>query len=88
MIQGKTIHMFDGETQKVTSSWVAECEQRGTSVSSSAWTTSAGTLSSAALASNVATVLLAENGGAVLENAATLANGEILVRWFYVTVTE
>ena len=86
MILGKTIRLADGETAKVTSNWAAETEKRGTTVSSSVWETTAGTLSSAALSTPVATVFLAENGDATLTNTATLANGEVLIKQWRVTV--
>ena len=86
MLTGKTIRMADGETLKVTSNWAAETEKRGTTVSSSAWEATAGTLSSEALTTPVATAFLAESGDATLTNTATLANGEILIKQWRVTV--
>lgn len=86
MSRGKNLHFADGDTQIITSNWTAEIEQRGTTVSSSAWATTAGTLSGAALSSALATVKLAEAGDCTVTNTVTLANGEILVRYFAVFV--
>lgn len=85
-MRAKDIRAADGETRKLTSNWTAEAEKRGASVSSSSWATTAGTLSGAALSSNVATVLLAEAGDCVVTNTVTLANSEVLVREFSVFV--
>ena len=81
MMQLKAIYMLPGETQIVLSDWTAECEQRGTTVSSSAWDAGNLTLSGAALIGNVPSVLVStadQYGATTLINTATLANGEVL----------
>lgn len=75
----KTINIARGETVRVKNEWAAEAESRDTSVASSVWDTTAGTLSGAALSSNLASVLLTEGGDGCLTNTVTLANGEVLV---------
>lgn len=79
MILGKTLSLADGETVKVTNNWTAEIEQRGTTVSTSLWEATAGTLSGAALSGAVATVLLSDAGYGWLTNTVALANGETLI---------
>lgn len=79
MIQLKTLHTMTGETIKVTNKWAAECEKRGTNVSSSAWEFSgSGTVASAALSTPTATCVLTPTGCGCLTNTVTLANGEVL----------
>lgn len=80
MERGKTLWLACGEKVKVESRWAAHCQRRDTTVASSTWETTAGTLSDEALASPTATVVLEENGCGVLTNRVTLANGEKLVR--------
>lgn len=79
-MQLKTVNTVSGETVKVSNQWAAEAEKRGTTVSTSTWTYSgAGTLSGVALTGTLATVSLAATGCGVLDNTATLANGEALI---------
>lgn len=85
-MQAKTLNLTDGETVKVSSNWTAETEKRGTTVSSSAWETTAGTLSGASLSTPAASAVLAEGGCGVLKNTVTLANGETLIRWWKIEV--
>jgi hypothetical protein len=83
----KELRITYGETFKVTNDWSAECEQRGTSVSASSWEADCLTLTSPALASNVATALITsrdDGGYNVVRNTVTLANGETLVADRYV----
>lgn len=86
-VQAKTLHITAGETVEVTSQWAAETEKRGTAVSESEWETTAGALSGDSLVTPLATVTLAEGGCGVLKNTATLANGEVLVRWWKIEVS-
>lgn len=80
-MQAKTLYVQSGETRKVSNQWAAECEQRGTTVSSSAWTYSgAGTLTGPTLATPLATVKIAPTSCGTLTNTVTLANGEVLTR--------
>jgi hypothetical protein len=78
-MQLKTITATTGETLKVTNNWTAETEKRGTSVSSSSWETTTGSLTSEALSGSVATVLLTPGCRGTLTNTVVLANGETLV---------
>ena len=79
-MQRKTIYTVSGETVSISNQWAAETEQRGTTVSSSAWEYSGGgTLSGAALTTPLATTLLAATSNGTLKNTATLANGEVLI---------
>jgi hypothetical protein len=79
-MQRKTIHATTGETIKVSNQWAAECEQRGTTVSSSTWTYSgAGTLGTPTLVTTLATTPLTPTGCGCLKNTVTLANGEVLI---------
>lgn len=87
-MQAKTLNLTAGETIKVASQWAAETEKRATTVSASAWETTAGTLSGEALVTPLATVTLAEGGCGVLKNTVTLANGEVLIRWWKIDVTQ
>jgi len=76
----KDVRTISGETVKVSNQWAAETEKRGTTVSTSAWTfDGTGTLSSATLATPLATTLIAATAGGTLTNTATLANGEVLI---------
>lgn len=79
MILGKTISTADGETVKVSNNWTAQTEKRGTTVSSSAWECTAGTLTSQTLSGATTTVLLSDAGYGWLTNTVVLANGETLV---------
>lgn len=85
-MQGKTLYLTCGETVQVKSQWAAQCGKRSTTVSSSQWETTAGTLSGAALVSPLATAMLAEDGCGTLKNTVTLANGETLVRYWRIEV--
>lgn len=87
-MQGKTLRLTRGETVLVRSQWSAQCQKRGATVSSSAWETTAGALTGAALVSPLATVTLAEDGCGTLKNTVTLSNGETLVRYFRIEVEE
>lgn len=87
-MQAKTLNLTAGETRKVASQWAAETSKRGTTVSAGAWETTAGTLSGETLATPLATVTLAEGGCGVLKNTVTLANGEVLIRWWKIDVTQ
>lgn len=78
-MQLKTIEATVDETRLVTNNWTAETEKRGTSVSSSSWETTAGSVSGAALSGSVATVTLAVTGRGTLTNTVVLANGETLI---------
>ena len=79
MIQLKSIRAADGETLKVTNKWAAECEKRGTTVSSSAWEFSgSGTPASPTLSTPTTTCLLSPESCGVLTNTVTLANSEVL----------
>lgn len=71
---------------KVSNQWEAEAEARGTTVSTSAWETTAGSLSGAALSESLATVLLTEGGSGYITNTVTLASGEKLVSRRRITV--
>lgn len=73
---------------KVSNQWAAEAEARGTTVSTSAWETTAGSVSGAALVDDLATVLLTEGGSGYITNTVTLANGEKLVSKRRITVEE
>ena len=87
MPQLKTIRLTRGETRRISNQWAAEAEAGGTTVSSSTWETTLGTLTAPTLASTLATVLLAEGGSGVLTlwrsgtltNTVTLADGQVLV---------
>ncbi len=81
-MQAKTLTLTRGETVKVDSQWAAECEKRGTTVSASAWEATSGSLSGESLDDTKASALLAVDGCGRLKNTATLADGEILVRWW------
>ena len=87
-MQAKTLNLTRGETVKVKSQWAAETKKRDTTVSSSAWETTAGTLSGATLVTPLATVTLAESGCGALKNTVTLANGEVLVRWWKIEIKD
>lgn len=79
-MQRKTLYATDGETIKVSNQWAAECERRGTTVTSSTWTyDGAGTLGTATLATPLATTLLTPTGCGTLANTVVLANGETLI---------
>lgn len=79
-MRGKDINAYLGETLKVTNNWTAECEQRGTTISTSAWTATGGlTPSMEALDGSVATAFIAVAGCGCIKNTVTLANGEVLV---------
>lgn len=83
----KELRISYGETRKVTNDWSAECEERGTSVTSSAWDSGCLALTSPSLSSNVATAFITsqEDGGhSIVRNTVTLANGETLVADRYV----
>lgn len=80
MILGKTLSLAVGETVQVSNNWTAEAESRGTTVSSSSWESTAGTLSGEALSGSTATVLLSNPGYGWLKNTVVLANGETLVK--------
>lgn len=82
-MQGKTINAEAGEIRKVTNLWSAEVEQRGTTVSSSAWEVTGGlTLGAVSLVgtttSTSTTAMLTVAGSGVVTNKVTLANGEVL----------
>lgn len=85
-MQAKTLRLTCGETVKVQSQWAAECEKRGTTVSTSAWEATSGGLSGESLDGTRASVLLAVDGCGRLKNTVTLADGEILVRWWIIDV--
>ena len=87
-MQAKTLNLIEGETVKVDSKWAAECEKRATTVSTSAWETTSGSLSGEALTSPTASVLLASDSCGRLKNTVTLANGETLVRWWQIEVDQ
>ena len=79
-MQGKTINAAAGETRKVTNNWAAQIEQRGTTVSSSAWTVEGGlTLGAVTLSGATTTAMLAVTDSGEVTNTVTLANGEILI---------
>lgn len=78
-MQLKTVRVASGEARKVSNQWAAEAEARATTVASSTWATTTGTLSGATLTATTASVLLAGAGCGTLTNTATLANGEVLV---------
>lgn len=79
-MQGKTIHAEDGETRKVTNNWAAQIEQRGTTISSSAWEVTGGlTLGTVTLASPNTTAMLTVTSSGTVKNTLTLASGEVLV---------
>jgi hypothetical protein len=78
-VQLKTIEAAVDETRLVTNKWTAEIEKRGTTVSSSSWETTAGSVSGAALSGSTATVTLAVTGRGTLTNTVVLANGETLI---------
>ena len=73
----KEIRVTYGETVKVTNDWAAECEKRGTSVSSSAWIGIP--VTGEALTSNVATASMSASYNGTVRNTVTLANGEVLI---------
>lgn len=73
----KEIRVTYGETVKVTNDWAAECEKRGTSVSSSAWIGIP--VTGATLTSNVATASMSASYNGTVRNTVTLANGEVLI---------
>lgn len=81
-MRGKTIYLEQDETRLIRTSWEAECEKADTEIESSAWTTTAGTLSDASSDTTTAQVLLTEGGSGTLKNTVTLSNGETLVRVF------
>lgn len=82
----KTIRLQPGSVAKVSNQWEAEAEAKGTTVSTSVWETTAGSLSGAALADSLATVLLTEGGSGYITNTVTLANGEKLVSRRRITI--
>lgn len=80
MIQLKTIHAESGETVKVENQWAAECEKRGTTISTSKWVLyGAGALASQTLSGTLTSVLASPTCTGLLTNTVTLANGEVLV---------
>jgi len=79
MILAKTLYFADGETRKVEQQWAAECEKRGTTISSSSWDFANGTASSPAVSGTKATCLLTPTSCGMLTNTVALANGETLV---------
>ena len=84
----KVIRTTLGESLLVTNNWTAQADSRSTSISASTWSyTSNATLSSAALAANISTVLITATSSGWLTNTATLANGEVLLseRWVEVS---
>lgn len=70
--------MTYGETVKVENDWSAELEERGTTLSSSSWTSSGPTLGSTTTIGNIASALISGCGGCLV-NTVVLANGETLV---------
>lgn len=78
-MQLKTIYATSGETLKVTNQWAAECEKRGTSISSSTWELSDGSSVSDSLSGTEATATITPTGCVCLKNTVTLANGEVLI---------
>ena len=87
MERGKTLYLADGETVLVNSYWTAHCEKQGAIIATSAWETTAGTLSGATAGDTTASVLLAEGGCGTLKNTVTLDNDEVLIRCWRVDVT-
>lgn len=79
MILAKTLYFADGETRKVEQQWAAECEKRGTTISSSTWDFANGTVSGAAVTGTRTSCLLAPTGCGMLKNTVVLANGETLI---------
>ena len=80
MKQLKTVNATSGETVTISNQWAAECERRGTTISSSTWAYSgAGTLTGKTLVTPLATVKLSPTSCGTLTNKATLANGEVLL---------
>ena len=78
-MQLKTIYATSGETLKVTNQWAAECEKRGTSISSSTWELSDGSSVSDSLSGTEATATITPTSCGCLKNTVTLANGEVLI---------
>lgn len=78
MILAKTLYFASGEIRKVEQQWAAECEKRGTTISSSAWEMSDGSSVTSALSGTLATTTITPTGCATLTNTVTLANGEVL----------
>lgn len=76
-MQGKTINIADGETRLVSNQWAAECEKRGTTITSSKW---AGTPTRGAvtLSGTLATVFISASCDGSLINTVVLTNGETL----------
>jgi hypothetical protein len=86
-MQSKTVRTAYGETLTVKQQWAAQCEKRGTTVSSSAWEfTGAGGLSGETLTTPLASVNLSAQSSGTLKNTATLANGEVLIAYRQVEV--
>lgn len=85
--QKKTLYCAEGETRLVLQEWAGECEERNTSIDSSAWEfTGSGTVTEQTLSGTRASVILAPNSNGRLKNTVVLANGETLVAWRYVDV--
>jgi len=78
---------YDGENREFSRDWTQLCERRGTSVSASEWEyTGSGELTDQALTGNRAVVKLAATYDGVLQNKVTLANGEIHIDRWWITV--
>ena len=77
-MQRKTVYIAEGETRLISNKWAAECQERDTTVSSSTWEATGGTLASPALVGTTASVMLSAAHDGLLTNTVTLANGEVL----------
>lgn len=86
-MQGKTIHVMDGETLKVSNQWAAHAEQRGATVSSSTWAGTP-TLGAVTLSGTVATALITATCDGHITNTVVLSSGETLVNERQVRMTE
>ena len=78
---------YDGENREFSRDWTALCEKRGTALSASEWLYSGtGELTDAALSGNRAVVKLAAECDGLLQNKVTLANGEVHIDRWHITV--
>lgn len=83
---GKTLRLQDDEVVLVTSNWTAECRKAGTTIESSDWSTTAGSVAEESLGDYIATALLTENGEGQLKHTVTLADGQTLIRTWKIEV--
>jgi hypothetical protein len=78
-MQRKTLYSTVGETIKHSEQWAAECEKRGTSISSVAWEMTGGTVTEGATTGTVTYATVVPTGDGTLTCTVTLANGDVLI---------